>query len=267
MDYSEALATAPESRPEKSHTGQLPLRRIPSKSADTGRKPEEQEKSTPCKTSGRILPPSSCRLSLLRLTLLQCLKDLLKLFLEPRKLDGANRLLGMQNDVQWQADGVQLTLHGCTQPPPYSVSLYSIPQNLANCKAYARAPIIVAMAIEGRHIPRKIFFAFSVHSLKIRVSQQSRGPGELLPMLFLVLVHIVACMATAREIVQAGYSRYPGLTETRLRPLARRRESTACPLLVFIRVRNPCVLERRRRLGWNVRFGIELWNSCSEFYL
>jgi hypothetical protein len=53
------------------------------------------------------------------------------------------------------------------------------------------------------------------------------------------------------------YSRNPGFTETRLRPLARRRESTACPLLVFIRLRNPCVFERRRRLGWNVRFGMK----------
>jgi hypothetical protein len=40
------------------------------------------------------------------------------------------------------------------------------------------------------------------------------------------------------------YSRKPGFTETRLRPLARRREITARPLLVFIRVRNPCVFER-----------------------
>src|SRR5581483_9853739 len=51
------------------------------------------------------------------------------------------------------------------------------------------------------------------------------------------------------------YSRKPGFTETRLRPLARRRESTARPLLVFILSRNPCVLERRRRLGWNVLLG------------
>jgi hypothetical protein len=40
------------------------------------------------------------------------------------------------------------------------------------------------------------------------------------------------------------YSRKPGFTDTRLRPLARRREITAAPLLVFIRVRNPCVFER-----------------------
>jgi hypothetical protein len=32
--------------------------------------------------------------------------------------------------------------------------------------------------------------------------------------------------------------------------------------LVFIRVRNPCVFERRRRLGWNVRFGMK--RCCSS---
>src|SRR3989442_15471030 len=53
------------------------------------------------------------------------------------------------------------------------------------------------------------------------------------------------------------YSRKPGFTATRLRPFARRREITARPLLVFIRVRKPCVFERRRRLGWNVRFGMK----------
>src|SRR5271169_5815161 len=55
---------------------------------------------------------------------------------------------------------------------------------------------------------------------------------------------------------RCSYSRKPGFTAMRLRPLARRREITERPLLVFIRVRNPCVFERRRRLGWNVRFGM-----------
>ena len=65
-------------------------------------------------------------------------------------------------------------------------------------------------------------------------------------------------------IRDAAYSRKPGFTETRLRPLARRRDSTACPLLVFIRRRNPCVFARRRRLGWNVRFGI--YDDGSSLY-
>ena len=63
---------------------------------------------------------------------------------------------------------------------------------------------------------------------------------------------------------QSGYSRKPGFTVTRLRPLARRRESTACPLLVFIRLRKPCFFDRRRRRGWNVRFGMERPDSYSE---
>ena len=57
------------------------------------------------------------------------------------------------------------------------------------------------------------------------------------------------------------YSRKPGFTDTRLRPLARRRDNTAAPLLVFMRVRNPCFFERLRRLGWKVRLGMK--NGCS----
>ena len=57
------------------------------------------------------------------------------------------------------------------------------------------------------------------------------------------------------------YSRKPGLTETRLRPLARRRDKTFWPPWVFMRVRNPCFLDRLRRLGWTVRLGMK--SSCS----
>ena len=46
-----------------------------------------------------------------------------------------------------------------------------------------------------------------------------------------------------------------------MRPLARRRDSTALPLLVFMRERNPCVFERCRRLGWNVRLGMRKLRS------
>ncbi len=58
-----------------------------------------------------------------------------------------------------------------------------------------------------------------------------------------------------------SYSRKPGFTETRLRPLARRREITFLPPWVFMRVRKPCFLDRLRRLGWNVRLGMK--SSCS----
>ena len=58
-----------------------------------------------------------------------------------------------------------------------------------------------------------------------------------------------------------SYSRNPGFTETRFRPLARRRDITFWPPWVFMRVRKPCFLLRLRRLGWNVRLGMK--NSCS----
>ena len=57
------------------------------------------------------------------------------------------------------------------------------------------------------------------------------------------------------------YSRKPGFTETRLRPLARRRASTFWPPWVFMRVRKPCFFDRLRRLGWNVRLGMK--STCS----
>ena len=53
------------------------------------------------------------------------------------------------------------------------------------------------------------------------------------------------------------YSRNPGFTDTRFRPLARRRDITFLPPWVFMRVRNPCFLTRLRRLGWNVRLGMK----------
>ena len=58
-----------------------------------------------------------------------------------------------------------------------------------------------------------------------------------------------------------AYSRKPGFTETRLRPLARRRDSTFWPPWVFMRVRKPCFFDRLRRLGWNVRLGMK--STCS----
>jgi len=56
-------------------------------------------------------------------------------------------------------------------------------------------------------------------------------------------------VAVRRGTTRGIYSRKPGLTETRLRPLARRRDSTLAPLFVFMRVRKPCFFERLRRLG------------------
>ena len=49
---------------------------------------------------------------------------------------------------------------------------------------------------------------------------------------------------------KAWYSGYLSeLTDSFLRPIARRRDKTAWPSAVFMRLRNPCVLARRRLFG------------------
>lgn len=53
-----------------------------------------------------------------------------------------------------------------------------------------------------------------------------------------------------------------GYAERRLRPLARRRLSTARPPADAILARNPCLLLRLIRLGWNVLFMVRSHLSC-----
>jgi len=76
-----------------------------------------------------------------------------------------------------------------------------------------------------------------------------------------MLQHVAEGLTYGSERHLKSYSRNPGFTDTRFRPLARRRDITFLPPWVFMRVRNPCFLLRLRRLGWNVRLGMK--NSCS----
>ena len=124
-----------------------------------------------------------------------------------------------------------------------------------------------------------------VDALEIRMPQQSPAAWILLPALPLQIrrslrskrahgsltIRMQMCKSLRMTTLQdpraqpgreiEAYSRKPGFTDTRLRPLARRRDNTAAPLLVFMRVRNPCFFERLRRLGWKVRLGMK--NRCS----
>ena len=126
--------------------------------------------------------------------------------------------------------------------------------------------------IEDGHMRGEMAASLLVHALKIGVPQKPGAAWK--PGTTAASRHI----ATAVRSVSAHhlrsnsvcghlsgkrdcYSRKPGFTDTRLRPLARRREMTARPALVFIRVRNPCVFERWRRLGWKVRLGMKC--GCS----
>jgi hypothetical protein len=134
--------------------------------------------------------------------------------------------------------------------------------------------------IKSRERCREMPSSRFVYPLKIGMTQQSQAARELsaLPARLKALVLSVGsdgthsdCMLETADVAQArgqecprhtrlvtaGYSRKPGLTETRLRPLARRRDRTFWPPWVFMRVRNPCFLDRLRRLGWNVRLGMK----------
>jgi hypothetical protein len=154
-----------------------------------------------------------------------------------------------------------------------------------------------ARPIENGEGRGKMAASLLVDALEIRVAQKARGagksgwflwrhgevgPGVLGSSFFgpsfyggnsqrgirhpaLVQRQAAEGLGCGGERHRKSYSRKPGFTETRFRPLARRREITFLPPWVFMRVRKPCFLLRLRRLGWNVRLGMN--NSCSWFRL
>src|ERR1700756_2317162 len=99
-----------------------------------------------------------------------------------------------------------------------------------------------------RSCSRKSVFCRSCRPLESQRASVIALPWGSLATLFLQ-IHSRLVRLAEWTLQEKNYSRNPGFTETRLRPLARRRDSTALPLFVFIRVRKPCTLERRRRLG------------------
>lgn len=152
----------------------------------------------------------------------------------------------MQHDIHGATYDPKMVGNGSTHSALYTVANHSSSQCLSHGKSDARPKTVRprAHSIQRSDIAGKAFPGFFIYALKIRMLQQTRAPGK-------------SCGALWRNLVsgqlqlsgEENYSRKPGFTETRLRPLARRRERTARPLLVFIRVRKPCVLDRRRRLG------------------
>src|SRR3954469_5080611 len=131
------------------------------------------------------------------------------------------------------------------------VAGYRPAEYLTYRQSYPRPAGHLAFQEKHRHAGRKVPPPLLVDTLKVGMLQKPRRLGKCSGSLVL---------RTAVHVGLSGsgcYSRKPGFTETRLRPLARRRDNTACPLLVFIRERKPCFLTRLRRLGWNVRLGME----------
>jgi hypothetical protein len=178
----------------------------------------------------------------------------------------------MDHNVNCIAKLAQAQAYSFAQPPPYTVALHGRTQHSRNGEAHARgtwfAPILVCMW-EGRHkiaaqkeeghVRGKNAATALVHLLEVGVSAEPCRPPKP-----------GGNSASSRHVTYLDprhYSRKPGFTETRFRPLARRRASTARPPLVLIRTRNPCVLERRRRFGWNVRFGMNDGAPAQNFPL
>src|SRR4051812_46742992 len=144
-----------------------------------------------------------------------------------------------------------MTAHRFSHPPLDAVTRYRSAQDLSHRQPDTRSAAHLPLQEKHCHAGRKVPPSLLVHTLEVGMLQKPRRLGKCSGSLML---------GTAVHVGFSGsgyYSRKPGLTETRLRPLARRRDSTACPLLVFIRERKPCFFTRLRRLGWNVRFGME----------
>jgi len=107
-----------------------------------------------------------------------------------------------------------------------------------------------------RHVSSEMTLTLLIHAFEVGMPQQprrawkrcalsgTRHVGKALRSNVAHVHHPDSDCGTPADPEGKIYSRKPGFTDTRLRPLARRRESTACPPFVFIRVRNPCVFER-----------------------
>lgn len=173
-------------------------------------------------------------------------KELLNFAIQFGKIQLQYRFPRMQNNIHRAIHGPKMLRDSSTHSALYAVAYHSASQCFSHRKTNARSETVRlrAYAVQRSDIAGKALPGFFVHALKIRMLEQTRMLRK-------------ACGALLRNLVggqlqlsgEEDYSRKPGFTETRLRPLARRRERTARPLLVFIRVRKPCVLDRRRRLG------------------
>src|SRR5262249_6193168 len=130
----------------------------------------------------------------------------------------------MHNDIHRQSNLTQMSLHRGSHPSPDAVAFHCSTQDLTDCESYSRPRVVAPPAIKHRDVSRKMFPAFFVHHLKICVPEQSGALGKLLQRLGLITVHGAPDPGGPGRSL---YSRKPGFTETRLRPLARRRDSTA----------------------------------------
>jgi hypothetical protein len=248
-------------------------------------------KSTACTSATRIGSPASLFWLGHARPLLGQAQAAYNLVLQLRERKSQYALSRVEHDIQRPFTRQERQPHRFSHAALDAIALDGAPQHLADGKPDARPTRSCLSGLsppeEYRHVARKLPAPSLIYALEVRMFQQA--PGLPAPLCHIMAnwgariwklaagsrhsalravctyttapskpaTHVQFCGISA--IVQTGliYSRNPGFTETRLRPLARRRDNTARPLLVFMRERKPCVFERRRRLGWNVRFGIE----------
>jgi len=96
-------------------------------------------------------------------------KKLLDFLVQKAEIHLQNWLARMQHHVDRSFQVAQPSSHRGPHAPADSVTLHRAPQNLAYSQADACSRLVAARAEERRKIPRKLFPAFLVHSLKIRV--------------------------------------------------------------------------------------------------
>ena|SRR5579871_673007 len=278
MADSAAIASEPARCPAPRHGTRSPPWRTPNRLAQNGKSAAASERATAYTRATRIASSASfrrlgCPRALFGETQAPC-----NFALQLRESQIQNAFARIEHNIEWPFTSRRGKPHRFPHSPLDSVAFDRAAQHFSDRETHARAAlrcaIVLAPQVKDRHVAGKLPPAALVYPLKIRMLQQAlrlrdlAGGGHVCRHSRLIgrtsrhdqdsyqltiFGHLGSRVEQARFV---AYSRKPGFTETRLRPLARRRESTARPLLVFMRERKPCVFERRRRLGWNVRFGM-----------
>jgi len=209
------------------------------------------------------------------------------------EVGGQQRFLGVDDYIRRNPGRWKRHANCFAQAALHAVALDCAAEGAAYGESDAQAGSDRRLHLRARPIENgegrgEVAASLFVDALAIRVAEKARGAGEsgwilwrhgeVGPSFFRpsfrggnsqrgISHHALVQQLAAEGLVygserhRKSYSRKPGFTEIRFRPLARRREITFLPPWVFMRVRKPCFLLRLRRLGWNVRLGMK--DSCS----
>ncbi len=79
----------------------------------------------------------------------------------------------MQHYVQGTGQLRKPPLHGRPHAAPDTIALHGASQHLTHGESHSRTCLVAALTVIHRNIPRKMFLALLVNSLKVCVLQQS----------------------------------------------------------------------------------------------